>query len=292
MAGLHFSNRRWRRGRLLVALLLGLSGIAAAQEPSLGDAPLSLGVAPSHSLVQLEGFYAPLAQYLGEVLGRSVRFGTSSSYDRFTTRLEHGDFDVVLLQSTDLRGGLGYTPLLRFANPPTLLIITRLDAALGSLADIRGKTLAVPPPQFESNAAALRRLRGLSIDPDVEVTVIQVAQHNACLQYVASGRAAACATTENDLRLIGVQEGVDYAVLDRSRGNAPLVFATGVRVTPAQRERLKQALLAWPTEAVRRGVTSNGDWLKLEDAASEVPRPGSSTREGAVPARTAQAEPR
>jgi ABC-type phosphate/phosphonate transport system substrate-binding protein len=238
----------------------------ASSEPT---PPLTLGALPHHSLLQLEAFYAPLAMYLSECLQRSVRFGTSSSYARFEARLARRDFDIVFIDSLDyvrLAGPAGYTALVRRTVPTAVIYIVAADSPLRSLGDLRGATVAMPPDVAPETLLGLERLRAVGLDPTRDVTIHYLPHHNACIQHVAAGRAAACVTTTDALAFVGAEAGKDYRVLERVGTIPPALFAVAPSLSAAERDRLAEALIAWPGRSEREGGPANLEWFALEPA--------------------------
>jgi ABC-type phosphate/phosphonate transport system substrate-binding protein len=267
----------------LAALCLPLRPAAMAENPITSEETraatgfvgnsveeaLSFGVIPHHSLIQLEAFYAPLAMYLGEQLGRSVRFGTSSSYARFHSRVRGGDFDLIVVQARDYAKtarAVGYRPLVRLANPTAGVLIVAESGPIRELADLRGQGVALPPEESETSAAAIALLTNAGLLPARDVTVVYVPQHNACLQHVLTGRVAACATVVEALMFAGLREGRDYRIVAHTEPIPPPLVAAAPRVSTRDRELLTAALLAWPRVAGEQGGPADLDWLKLAPA--------------------------
>lgn len=287
MVEMSVASRSRRRGaaRLaagcMAAAVLLFPAIGAAGSEGDGAArTLSLGAMPSHSLVQLEAFWAPLASYLSERLGRSVRFGTSSSFARFQDRLRRRDFDVAFVQASDFAAigrSLGYVPLVRLVRPPALVFFVRPDSGVRQLTDLRGQTIALPPEESDANAAARRRLQDAGLPAGSAVSVAVQAQDNACIQQVVSGRSAAGVVTENALSLVGLREEADYRVIDAGLRVEPPLFVAAPTLTPQERAILTAALLAWPKQASQRGGPANLGWLELAPVAVQEP---AASREG------------
>ncbi len=232
--------------------------------PEASAAALSFGTFPSHSLVRLEGFYADLALHLSEQLHVSVRFGTSSSHQRFRERLQRQEFDIALVQASDFpryATAQAYVPLLRL-NAGRLVFFVSPNSDILKLADLRGRSLALPPIEEDSSSMSLDRLREAGLQPNRDVSITYLPQNSACLQHVVTGRSAAGAASTDALAFLGARAGVDYRVIDEGPLlDAPLILVAS-RLSDEQRRAVQDGLLSWG-EQLRAQADIPGSWLKL-----------------------------
>lgn len=233
----------------------------AAEIPA---AALSFGTFPSHSLVRLEGFYADLALHLSEKIHVSVRFGTSSSHQRFRERLQRQEFDIALVQASDVPGYAtpqAYVPLLRL-NAGRLVFFVSPNSDISTLADLRGRSLALPPIEEDSSSASLDRLRQAGLHAERDVSIAHLPQNSACLQHVLSGRSAAGAASSDALAFLGARAGVEYRVIDEGPLLDAPVIVVANRVSAEQRRAIQGALISWG-ERLRAQTETPGSWMTL-----------------------------
>jgi len=226
---------------------------------------LSFGAFPSHSLVRLEAFYAPLAQYLSESLHQSVRFGTGKSYARFRERLAAGEFDIAFVQESDYSAFArphGYRALAR-SSPSRLLIFAPADSGLRNVDDLRGQRIALPPIEDDATTVALQRLRELGLEPGRDVTVVHVDHSSACLQFASTGRSQAAATSDAALQFTGARRDVDYRVLDEVAPVPAPLFVARRSFGVDEAGIVLQALLRWQGLPANHAHPVAATWMDL-----------------------------
>src|SRR5262245_12276305 len=91
---LKFSSADWSRrwGRISV-LLLWIATAAFAPVIQAADDPLIMGVFPRRSSAETAKLFTPLADYLGERLGRKVKLVTSKNFDSFWKAVTEEQYD-------------------------------------------------------------------------------------------------------------------------------------------------------------------------------------------------------
>jgi len=242
------------------------AAVAGVEEefPAIATAAaLSFGTFPAYSLVRLEAFYADLALYLSEAIKRPVRFGTSSSHERFRERLARSEFDVAFVQASDYTqyaAASGYVPLLR-ARAAAVVFFVAPNSDVRTVADLRGHALALPPIEEDSTSVSLDHLRRSGLQPDRDVAIHYLPQNSACLHHVLSGRSEAGAVLLDALHFLGVRADVDYRIIAEGPRVAPPLFVSAGRLSQADREALKVALLAWSARGAGQGGA--GGWMEL-----------------------------
>lgn len=129
-------------GCLLLAILPGLTLAADA-------APLRFGVFPRWNAQIMVAEFTPLAQALSKALGRKVQIETDKDFDAFMQRVYAREFDLIhvnQLQYLQAHGLAGYQVIAKLCESADCtiraIIVTRADADLRSVTDLRGKTVA------------------------------------------------------------------------------------------------------------------------------------------------------
>jgi len=85
-------NRKW--GRISTLLLL-IAAATFAPVIQAADDPLIMGVFPRRSSAETAKLFTPMADYLGERLGRKVKLVTSKNFDSFWNAVTEERFDIV-----------------------------------------------------------------------------------------------------------------------------------------------------------------------------------------------------
>jgi phosphonate transport system substrate-binding protein len=136
---------RWGRGLLPVFLLLAFTGSPAAAEK-----PLLFGLPPYANPAAMHQSFAPLAAYLGEVIGREVRLSISPNYMSHIRRVGREEIDLAFLGPSPYvkaqKGFAGVDLLAKMvlenrANDQ-VVIVTATASGIESLAALRGRTFA------------------------------------------------------------------------------------------------------------------------------------------------------
>ncbi|KPK00483.1 MAG: hypothetical protein AMJ60_01150 [Desulfobacterales bacterium SG8_35] len=131
---------------LTFALFIPLQADAETREGSL-----VIGLLPEMNVFKQKQRFKPLAAYLSERLGITVRLTILSSYGEIIERIKEGDVDGAFLGS--FTGALAITQLgvLPLARPINMdgtstyygQIFVRYDSNIKSVADMKGKSLAL-----------------------------------------------------------------------------------------------------------------------------------------------------
>jgi phosphonate transport system substrate-binding protein len=144
--------------RFIAFCLLYATSVHAADT---APAPLVLAVHPYLSSSELQKRFAPLAAYLGKVMGRQVVIRVGRDYDDQINAIGTDSVDIAFIGPapyTIMVSKYGQKPLLARIAPkgkPVLdgVIITSQDSPLRSVADLRGKRFAFGDP--DSTMASL-----------------------------------------------------------------------------------------------------------------------------------------
>jgi len=130
--------------------LLGTSLTALADDAP----PLRIGFLPYIAPSELLGRYTPLANYLGQQLGRTARIVITKDYAGHMQNLKEGNIDIAFLgaasyvKAVEQGGPLRLLARYEMNGQPYLhsLILTRQNSPLKTLKDMRGKRMAFGDP--------------------------------------------------------------------------------------------------------------------------------------------------
>jgi phosphonate transport system substrate-binding protein len=136
-------NRQWRR----IVPLLGLIA-AATWAPIIqaADDPLIMGVFPRRNAAETTKLFTPMADYLGEQLGRKVNLVTARDFDSFWQGVTEQRYDVVHYnQYHYIRSAQNYQVIAHIEEfgKSTIsgVIYARKDSGITALAQLRGRTV-------------------------------------------------------------------------------------------------------------------------------------------------------
>jgi len=212
------------------------------------DEPYTFGVFPYLSPLRLESLYASVATALGDGVGRPLRFKTSSSFKLFFAKLEAGAYDIAFLQPLWVPPALdrfGYLPLARIEEPLTAVVVVLDDSPIRSAADLKGKTVATPPPIGPVTRMATQALIDRGLEPGRNVELKAFKSVDSCFQQVVIGSASACVSGPLVLHIMEEKLKVKLRVLIETPGIPSLSFVAHSRVPAEDRARLRETILSW-----------------------------------------------
>ncbi len=136
-------NRQWRR----IVLLLWL--IAAATMSPVVEAaedPLMMGVFPRRNAVETTRLFTPMADYLGEQLGRKVNLVTTRDFESFWQGVTERRYDIVHYnQYHYIRSAQNYQVIAHIEEfgKSTIagVLYVRKDSGITAVAQLRGRTV-------------------------------------------------------------------------------------------------------------------------------------------------------
>jgi phosphonate transport system substrate-binding protein len=228
-----------------------------------------LGVFPYLPVLMIDQVFGPVAAQLAEDLGRPVHLKTKPDFEKFLKELREQSYDIILVHPffyVEASDEHHYLPLARLEEPLTGVIMVREGDRLETLADLEGKTLALPP----ALAAASELVKGALLDaglvPGVHVSLVHYRSKPSCLQAVAAGRAAACGLPRFALPQIDPNNNLKLRPMFETEAVSNFVFAVHARVPEADRTTLCNSILAWPFTAAGRRILAGGAWSRFVPA--------------------------
>jgi phosphonate transport system substrate-binding protein len=241
-----------RPARLLLFHLLACMLLVMTAATARASTAFILGVPPIHSARVLTERFEPLRAYLEKQLGQPVRIESGADFRRFHNRLLRGDFDLTVTPVHFARIAqldAGFQPLAQFAPDHDALLMHAAARPLNSVADLRGKQLAVIDRLAITVTATLQYLATQGLEADRDFRIIEHRSHASAAYSVAGGLSAAAVTTSQGLKQMPADIR-DKLLLQKHIADIPafvLIIQSGM---PASRaSRLKSDLLAFPHQA-------------------------------------------
>lgn len=233
-----------------LGVVLGLLA-SVAQGPAGGQAAAPgyvFGVFPYLSAARIERLFGPLAREFALTLDRSVEVRTRSTLEGFEARLAAGEYDILFVnpfQYVRAHDRHGYLALVRNSESIRGLVIVREDSAVLDLANLRGRTLALPPERTVVSRLVRAELRAQGLFDGRAVTLFHTLSHDSCLHQVVIARASACATAPGPLRAFRETSPASFRVIAVTAPVPAAVFAAHARLPGAERQALRELLLSW-----------------------------------------------
>lgn len=138
-----YSVRTW--GRMFVLLLLFVTGVHAPVVQA-EDEPLVMGVFPRRGSAETAKLFTPMAEYLGERLGRKVKLVTSRNFSSFWKDVTEQRFDIVHYNQLHyIRSAKNYQVVAHIEEwgKDTIagVLYVRKDSGISTLSQLRGRTI-------------------------------------------------------------------------------------------------------------------------------------------------------
>lgn len=224
-----------------LAILITVSGLSRGAET-----PLTLGIFPYVSRVQLMAYHTPLKLYLEKRLQRPVDLVTAPDFSEFMARTQKGEYDLLLTaphlaRLAETRDG--HQRVAMTAHKVQGVFLARKDSGIHSLADLKGKTIMMAQPISIVYQMGVEELRLNGLVPGKDITVIGSRTHNNALYAPARHESDASVTglvlwnnAEPDVREQLVEIG-------KTQGAPGFMLMAHKRVPAALIKRIQSALL-------------------------------------------------
>lgn len=204
----------------------------------------TLGVVPQFGQRQLFSIWDPIVKELNRRTGLDIQLVASLTITEFEWALEKGTFDFVYANPYHIlrvNESQGYIPLVRDREPLRGILLVHKDSPVKSIAELAGKTLAVPSP----NALGASLLLRADLDHlyGVRMSMVNARTHNSVYLTVFNGLADAGGGVQKTLaeQPPEIREGLRILYTTRAMPSHPI--AAHSRIKPDAREQVRKALL-------------------------------------------------
>jgi phosphate/phosphite/phosphonate ABC transporter binding protein len=224
-----------------------LAALAAAAPARAEETVYDFGVLPQVGTAKLAEMWVPFVERLSEASGVKLRFVTAPTISEFGTRAAAGAYafyyhnTLAYVQSEPLYAAFG-----REVGAKTVgVLVVAKDAKLAKLADLKGKTVAIPSAGSFGAAVlplfAIQQEGKLDLQKDLQVVVS--GSHEAGYQAVIQGRADAAGGLTRTFGLLPDDARAKLRILYTTREFSPLPFAARKDVPPAVVAKVQKALV-------------------------------------------------
>lgn len=213
-----------------LVMLLGTSALASEKPP------LTLGVFPYVSPVQLAAFHTPLKDHLAKSLQRPVSLVTSPDFYSFIERTRQGQYDIIITaphlgRLAETRDG--YQRLAQTGHVVQGIFLVHKDSKIQTLGDLKGKTVMVAQRVSLIYQMAEQLLRQNSLVPGETVSIVETRTHNNAMHAPVRGEADASVTgtllwriledkQKEQMRVIGTtEEAPGFLIMANKRLSKP-----------------------------------------------------------------------
>jgi phosphonate transport system substrate-binding protein len=237
-----FRMTRMLAGVLAVAIATTALPVAA-EEPEY-----EFGVLPQVATAKLAEMWVPFLEKLSEKSGVKLKFVTAPNISEFGTRASSGAYafyyhnTLAYVQQDDR-----YSAFAREVGAKTVgVLVVAKDSKLRKLADLKGKTVAIPSAGSFGAAVlplyAVQQEGKLELQKDVKVVVS--GSHEAGYQAVLQGKADAAGGLTRTFELFPAESRANLRVFYTTKAYSPLPFAARKDVPAATVAKVQKALVA------------------------------------------------
>ncbi|HYX14000.1 MAG TPA: PhnD/SsuA/transferrin family substrate-binding protein [Nostoc sp.] len=266
--------------RLFLFNLLGLT-FAACQSPRQFEGTLTIGVINYGGGEQIINQYAKFNNYLGEKTNALIQLEPAFNENKAVERLEARAWSLVFAPPGIAAIAIArhqYVPLFPLIGISNLrsIFVVRKDNPISELKQLQGQTIALG--QLGSATGyylPLYNLFGTTI-----AQILFAPTPKAALEFVAEGRAIACAVSESELSLYGSQLGsTQFRILFKDPHYVPLgVVLIGPNVERNRQEFIRKVMSDTPSGLAQEvGYVPNGQVPDYKYMISVVDRVSSIT---------------
>jgi phosphonate transport system substrate-binding protein len=253
-------------------LLLAITTITTNARAETKDAELSFGIVPQQAAAQLAALWSPIFKYLSERTGVDMGFRTAPDIPTFEQRLAAGQYDLAYMNPYHYTVFHEHPGYVAFAHQRDKrirgILVTRADAGIAGIEDLRGATLAFPAPAaFAASVLPRAALREAGIDIEPRY----VRSHDSVYRAVAQGLYPAGGGIERTFDNADSSVRDQLRVLWRTEDYTPHAFAAHPRVDKQTVARVRDAMVAMADDPrgqqllaaigfVGIDPASDGDW--------------------------------
>ena len=207
-----------------------------------------LGIFPHLSKSHIEKAYLAIANDLSEHTSKSIEFDVDDNFENFSSNLEQGKYDIVLVQPFDyvkIVEMLNYQPLATQKKALRAIIVVREHSPLRTLNNLLGRDLYLPPRNTAISYLTKHHLKNARFDLEKDVNITHESTHISCLLKVIIRIADACATAPEAVELFEEKLPVKFRVLNQTNPIPHALFAAHPRVTSKDKAALKKQIVSW-----------------------------------------------
>ena len=246
-------------------LLFCLAGLLALLPSSLAAETQALEIAifPYLSTRTLLTSYQPLQAYLEKKLQRPVLLVTAPDFRSFAERTQRGEYRYVITAPHFARLAqkeAGYQPMLVVKANLVAVAVVEKNGPLHNVAELRGKTVAVPDSLAIVSMLGAQMLRANGMVPGKDVTLRPALSHNSAVLSVLRGESAAAFTSATALEQMPEEIKNGVRVLAATEGFPNVVYLANPKAPVEEVAQMTAALLEF-AEKFPQGKKLYGETL-------------------------------
>jgi phosphonate transport system substrate-binding protein len=229
-------------------LALGLTVLAPAWAQQ-GTAPFRIGVLPNVSARLILTSYQPMREYFERELKRGVEIATAQDFRAFAENTRRGDYQLIVTAANLGRvaqADSNWQPLAIYDPKIPAILVARADNPNASVAQLRGKSLALANPQSLVALAGLQWLGSQGLQNGTDFKTVTAANDDSLGAVLGTGEAPLAIMSMGEFRAkTEAMRSTLRIVTEIAKLPGFLVMANPA-LPAAEQLRLKTLILAFP----------------------------------------------
>jgi phosphonate transport system substrate-binding protein len=214
-----FQFTSWRALAIAISIIMSLSGVARANDnQDTTEKPLTLGFFPIISTVALYKRFAPLRDYLAEMLQRPVNLETAKDFPTFLQRTDECQYDIVVtaphfaVRAVDSGK---YRIRAALLGDVYQLFVVRNDSPITAINQLGGKWVATPPEDALMTMIGRQALVSAGLTGKQAPIFKIYTSHNAANEALQAKEVDAAIASSNVINK-AINKGAPFRIIGRS----------------------------------------------------------------------------
>ena len=267
-------------------LVLGFCMMAPASAQQ-STAPFRIGVLPNVSARLILTSYQPMREYFERELKRGVEIATAQDFRAFAENTRRGDYQLIVTAANLGRvaqADSNWQPLAIYDPKIPAILVARADNPNASVAQLRGKSLALANPQSLVALAGLQWLGSQGLQNGTDFKTVTAANDDSLGAVLGTGEAPLAIMSMGEFRAKTEAMRSTLRVVTEIAKLPGFLVMANPSLPAAEQQRLKTLILAFPqTEEGKKFFALSGfanirdvgePELKPLDAFNEATRKG------------------
>lgn len=232
-------------------VLLGATFLAAATSVAAQSAntTFTIGVLPNVSARVILRNYQPMQAYFASELKRNVEIATATDFRAFSAATLRGDYQMVVTAANvgrvaQLDGK--WEPLAIYEPPIPALLVAAADNSNTSVAQIKGKSLALANPQSLVALRGLQWLREQGMQEGRDFKVVLAGNDDSLGTMIRSSEAPLAMMSLGEFRQIGEATRSTLRIVTEFARVPGFLVMANPRLGNAERQQLRSLVLGFP----------------------------------------------
>ena len=222
---------------LLSITLTGLTPTTQAADTLIFSAP------PRGQAVKETKVYAPIAQYLSEVTGKTIKYRHPGNWLAYQRNMQRGVYDLVFDGPHFVAWRMAkvkHKPLVSMPGKLAFVVFTRVNnTRVRDIYDLRGRTICGLAPPNLATLTMYDQFRNPARQPLVK----EVRSFPAGYKAVLAGQCVAGVMRDKLFNKLN-KKGHKAKIIFHSKGVANQAFSAGPRISKADKEKITKAIMS------------------------------------------------